>query len=290
MHRPFTRRLVTPRSPSRANRLVAEQLEDRITPTISFGAVNGNYTGAWTGDGAVESVAIGDFTGSGVNDIVIADAAYGISIIMNEGDGNYYNTGLLTVPSGDPIVVKTADMFGNGKLDLIVGCEFSNTVYVIPGNGDGTFGAPIPISISYDVKDVAVANLVPGGLPDIVVGVSGGMAVVLNNGHGGYATPVYYNANNSSNPSYVAVGDFFGKGYQDVAVSGSSSNVIDIYPNKGNGSFNTPSVVNDPTGFQGGSIIAGSFTNDGKTDLAVNYQNTASIGVLLGNGNGTFQT
>ena len=286
MHRPFNRRTVTSRSPSRTIRLVGEQLEDRITPTISFGYANGNYTGSWIGDG-VESVAIGDFTGSGVNDIAIADYATGVSIVMNEGGGNFNSVGQISV-GGNPTIVKVADMFDNTIEDLIVGCQYNSMVYVVPGNGNGTFGTPIPIALNYNVQSLAVAELVPGGLPDIVVGVSGGMAVVLSNGSGGYDTPVYYNANNLGNGSYVAAGDFFGNGYQDVAVSG-SGDAIDVYPNNGNGTFGTPSVVNDPTGYQGGSIVAGSFTRDGNTDLAVNYQGTTAIGVLLGNGNGTFQ-
>jgi hypothetical protein len=79
----------------------------------------------------------------------------------------------VTYDSGgySPSSVAVADMNHDGKPDLVVANTFSNTVSILPGNGDGTFqtaasfdsGGQIPVS-------VAVADLLtPPGKLEVVV-------------------------------------------------------------------------------------------------------------------------
>ena len=266
-------------------RLQPERLEDRLTPTIAFGYDMGTISGTGLGS-SQNSVAVGDFNGDGLEDMAFASYDAGVDIIMNEGYGNFDCTGHIALASGAPILIKAADVFGNGKVDLIVGCEWSNMVYVIPGNGDGTFGMPIPIGIGSNIKALAVADLTGDGQQDILVGTDQGTAIVLNNGAGGFDAPDL----DPGAANAIAVGDFTGDGREDFAVSIQNSDDIDVFLNNGNGTFASPTVVACPDGYQPASLIAGDFNNDGLTDLAVNYSGTASIGVLLSNGDDTFQS
>jgi hypothetical protein len=64
MNRPHTRSVV----------LAAELLEDRITPTISFGAIYGAYI---PGSNA-QAMTVGDLNGDGKLDIVISTFTKGV--------------------------------------------------------------------------------------------------------------------------------------------------------------------------------------------------------------------
>ena len=51
-------------------------------------------------------------------------------------------------PSGQSLsAIVTADLNGDGKLDLAVTDSGGNAVLILLGNGDGTFGAPTTIPV-----------------------------------------------------------------------------------------------------------------------------------------------
>ena len=86
----------------------------------------------------------------------------------------------------------------------------------------------------------------------------------------------------------VAVADFNHDGNTDLAV-GPNSNLVDVFPGKGNGLFG--SAVTTSTGlFPGSLLVAADFNNDGKPDLAVTNDNGGFFGgsIYIGNGDGTF--
>jgi hypothetical protein len=107
-----------PRSARRSRFFTIEILEDRITPTISFGT----GFGASINNSAL-SVVCGDLTGNGRQDMVIGTSA-GIQIFLNGGNQNF--TLKQTVAVGDPTLLELVDLTGNGKLDLVAGSSINN--------------------------------------------------------------------------------------------------------------------------------------------------------------------
>ena len=93
-----------------------------------------------------------------------------------------------------------------------------------------------------------------------------------------------------ANPQAVAVADFNGDGKQDLAVLNGNGNTISIFLGNGDGTFQTPTTSYPVANGFPVAIAVGDVNNDGKLDLVVADQRIGEISVLLGNGDGTFQT
>ncbi len=125
-----------------------------------------------------------------------------------------------------------------------------------------------------------------------------GFTLLLSNGAGGYQAPLSFTAPvNGAN--FLAVADFNGDGKPDVAVfnncdASCTGSSVSIFLNTGNGTFSDPNVY-ESGGVTQRAIVTGDFNGDGKMDIAVlNASDPSSsvpgvIGILLGNGDGTFQ-
>jgi len=94
------------------------------------------------------------------------------------------------------------------------------------------------------------------------------------------------------NVSAEAFGDFRNTGRQDLMVV-SFEVGLQLYPNEGHGQFGSPAtILADLTGFTS-QVAAADFNGDGKLDVALltnGELNAGSVTILLGNGNGTFQS
>jgi hypothetical protein len=87
------------------------------------------------------AIVAGDFNGDGILDLATANAGTGansVSVLLANGDGTF-QTHVDYAAGISPIYLTTADLNGDGKLDLAVTDYNANTVSVLLGNGDGTF-------------------------------------------------------------------------------------------------------------------------------------------------------
>jgi len=161
-----------------------------------------------------------------------------------------------------------------------------------------SFANPVQTIISNagPAAAVVVGDLNGDKLPDLIAQSGAGAAGVI-----GFAAQVYIGAATGSFTAdqayesgglFIALGDFDGDGILDLATASG------ILPGNGDGTFQgvVPgfSVPVNTVGY-----VAGDFNGDGKLDLAAltftstggtNSQPTIGVSVLLGKGNGTFQT
>jgi Bacterial type II and III secretion system protein/FG-GAP-like repeat len=97
-----------------------------------------------------------------------------------------------------------------------------------------------------------------------------------------------------ANPDYVATADLNGNGSQDVIVANFTDATLSIFLGVGDGTFNLPTTVGVGAGPVW--ISTGNFHQNIGTDAPTNVdivvanQNANTLSLLLGNGDGTFQT
>jgi hypothetical protein len=239
------------------------------------------------------SIGSGDFNGDGLLDLITV-GPLDYSILLNTpGNGTPYpqhHDSVLPTGCGNPFVL--GDFNGDGHLDLVLS---GSGVCVLLGNGDGTFGTPAIYDSGILAGVLAAGDFNGDGKLDLVAAntIAGTISVLLGNGDGTFQPPVDYSA--GPFPEYGVAADFNGDGKLDLAVLNGNS-TISIFLGKGDGTFQPK--VDYPAGVSVNSLTIGDYNGDGIPDLAVSDSlcssspcpANGSVNVLLGNGDGTFQS
>ena len=90
-----------------------------------------------------------------------------MNVLLNNGNGTFAPQ--TTISAISPAFVTTADINGDGNQDIVFSNFNANTVSVLPGNGNGTFGSAMTYAVGSGPEDISVNDLNGDGLPDIAV-------------------------------------------------------------------------------------------------------------------------
>src|SRR5262249_19536851 len=178
-----------------------------------------------------------------------------VSILLGNGTGRFGSPVSSPVPTlGDePVAITSGDFDWDGDIDLAVANEGTNTVSILRNDGSGGFTASI-ISLgsgSANAPRVITSGYFDGDASlDLAVGLAGGgVAILLNNGSGGFppaaGSPV---STLATQPVSLVSADLNGDSIPDLALIGAGESLIRLLVGNGAGGFTETSNPPFPGG------------------------------------------
>ncbi|MBZ5548759.1 MAG: FG-GAP-like repeat-containing protein [Acidobacteriia bacterium] len=253
--------------------------------------------------GVFGGIVAGDFNKEGNLDFAVLWVSGGpvyVGVYLNNGHGNFTLTSYYSIGSAGynvPRSLATADVNGDGNLDLIAPDRSNWAVAVLYGKGDGTFPSSAEFLAAVPNQTaptgVAAGDLNKDGKPDIVVASAtgccpwgGGINVLLNNGNGTFQSPVLYSDPSGVDNGLVAVADLNADGKLDVVESSEGGFNVAVFLGNGTGTFQTAKTYVVPCA---SAVAVGELTGDKKPELVVSSYYDGTVWVLLNKGSGNFQ-
>ena len=223
-----------------------------------------------------ESVTTGDFNGDGRTDLVIANISSNtVSVLKNLAWPPAISS---FSPASGPVgteVTITGTNFNTTAADNVV--FFGATKATVTAATATSLTVTVPVGATYQYISVSDMN------SGFTAYSAQPFVVTFADGYGNFGMKVNYPTGTYA--LSVAIGDLDGDGKPDLAVANYSSNNVSVLRNTGSaGSPSFAAKVDYPTGTNPYSVAIGDLDGDGKPDLAVTNNSSATVSVLRNTG------
>jgi FG-GAP-like repeat len=245
---------------------------------------------------APTKIQVADFNGDGRPDAAVLTSD-GVSVLLGKGDGTFNPSNTVTVVYNVLFPVATrdfaiGDVNGDGKPDLIVQGTYTGNlspqaqyvIVVLPGNGDGTFGAPIFTAVDQYTFLLAAADVNGDGLSDAIVVNNSTLLTFLSKGDGTFGNPVTSSLPVNSVDT-CSPGDFNGDGHVDLLLGIENGGYVLVLTGDGNGKFYGAAQISVPGLTR---AIAADVNGDRNLDIVTIETAMDQGSVMLGDGHGGF--
>jgi len=262
-----------------------------VVGTISFAA-----RAEFTAGASPRGIAIHDIDGDGKPEIVATNSgAASFSVFQNTSTG-----GLLSfAPKADfttgngPYNVTVRDIDGDGKADVAVTNQTSNTISVLRNTsvaGTISFAAKTDFATGFTPRGIAAGDIDGDGKADIATGNIGlsNISVLRNTSTPGtisFAARLDFALAPLAQTEQLAIADLNGDGKPDIAVPDpyNGNLQINVFRNTsvtGTISFATRFFYNTGTGSAPKNVVAGDIDGDGRPDMGVVCTGNSKVSVF----------
>jgi hypothetical protein len=221
----------------------------------------------------------GDLTDDGLTDlVVVSPASTEVDVFVASPDTPARFAPTLRLAFGSTLRGPAlGDLNADGRLDLVVADASARAVWVLLGNGDGSFGEPYAITVSDALhpSSVAIGNFDDAGKPDLAVADERrGRVFLLRNDNG--ATPCFVPGGDlavGAQPTQIGTADFNGDGKADLVTlnlggSGARHVAFVLWKGVNQGSPEFESATAYTVGEGPSRLVIADFTGDGRPDVA----------------------
>ncbi len=193
----------------------------------------------------------------------------------------FSNTNYSSTQLGLPglTTILSADFNGDSYADLATADNGGDDVWVLMGDGKGSFSASETLTFSNSITTIVSADFDNNGRPDLAaISGAGDVYIALWNGSVSafsFKTMPALTQFGGDYPLFICSGDFNNDGKADLATANYSS--LSVFTGKGGGAFSAPTPLSliSPS-----AICSGDFNDDNYADLAV-IDGASNIAVFL---------
>ena len=258
--------------------------------TSASGSItSGSFSTAvnFSAGGAPTGLAIADIDQDGKLDIIVTcQASNNIFLYRNTATSGSITAfslaaGVSVNVGSTPLNVAGADIDGDGKTDLLVGCAGSSNVYILrntnlPGSIAAASFSSSTVATPSGPYNIAIGDIDGDGKKDLVTANIGTANIsVFRNASSfssiSFNTRVDYTA--GTQPYGIAIGDLDADGKPDIVATNYGSGTFSAFRNIAtSGSITSGSLaakVDITAGGGPSSIVIGDFNGDGKPDITV---------------------
>ena len=267
---------------------------------IFLGVGNGSFAISSvysTGAGSIpKSIVAGDLNKDGRMDLVVANEETNNLAVFLSFDYVSFTTNVIGVLGKLPLplYIATGDFNNDHLLDLVIVNNGALNFGVYLGYGNGTFSQLIIHStpLKRIPSSVAVGDMNNDTYVDVIISstLNGTIALFLGCGNGTFQSPISYFRGVSFETYSITVADIDKDHHLDIVASYDKSDGSDIcvFFGYGNGSFIEQIVYSIPHHFGLSQVTIGDLNNDTVADIVMADEETDTVLILFGDGDGTF--
>ncbi|MGA3024794.1 MAG: FG-GAP-like repeat-containing protein [Bryobacteraceae bacterium] len=235
---------------------------------------------------SVNSIAAADVNRDGKPDLILTGPNGFVQVLFGNGDGTLQLFPDSYPAGANPTAIAVGDLNNDGIADVVVtnsGSSGPNTISVLLGTPDGTFGAPQSFTSDLDPQALTIADFNGDGNLDVAVihATQPTVAIFLGKGDGTFKPAAILPI--SAAPTQIFSADMNGDGVTDLVLFyARSSTAFSILYGNGDGTFQAP--VTFPDSRTPYAMVIADVNGDGRPDVVIGSYGAGggSVDVYLG--------